>query len=108
MNLLLLSYDYPPYAFGVANSSYQLVRQLNEMGEKIVVVAQKTKGDRAFDKKHIFLTYRCTNIFFFRELALILLLPYLVMKHKIDIVYILIWNQGGFAAFLFCLLASGQ
>ncbi len=100
MNILLLSYDYPPNPGGVANIAYQVTCQLNKLGEKMIVVAQKTKGDREFDKNNKFITYRCINIFFLRELALILFLPYIVVKHKIDIIYMLIWHQGGLATFL--------
>ena len=99
MNILAISYDYPPYKGGVANVSYQIIHHLNNFGENIVVVAQKTKGDVAFDRNNKFLTYRCINIFLLRELALILLLPYLAIKHNIDIIYMLIWHQGGIATF---------
>jgi len=100
MNILLLSYDYPPNKGGIANVSYEVANQLNKMGEKVIVVAQKAKGAREFDKNNRFLTYRYINIFFIRELALILLLPYFVIRYKIDMIYILIWCQGGFATFL--------
>jgi len=99
MNILLLSYDYPPYEGGLANVSYQVACQLNTLGEKVIVVAQKAKGGREFDKNNKFPTYRLTNIFLLRELALALFLPFLVLKHKIGIIYILVWCQGGLAAF---------
>ncbi len=100
MNILLLCYDYPPNPGGVANIAYQITCQLNKLCEKIIVVAQKSNGDKEFDKNDDFLVYRCINIFFLRELALILLIPYLVIKHKIDIIYMLIGHQGGLATFL--------
>lgn len=100
MNVLFVSYDYPPYKGGIATVSYEVARQLDRLGEKVIVVAQKAKNDRGFDKKNSFKTYRCINIFFLRELALIILLPYLVRRYRINIIYLLIWCQGGIAAFL--------
>jgi len=100
MNILLISYDYPPYLGGIANISYQIASQLDKKGERLIVVAQKTKGDREFDKNNNLLTYRRTNIFILRELVLLLLLPYLVLRHKIDIIYMLVWWPGGLATYL--------
>jgi len=100
MNILLMSYDYPPYTGGIANVSHKTALQLSKMGERIIVVSGKTRGAEEFDRTNDFLTYRCSNIFFLRELALIFLLPYFVLKHKINVIYILVWCQGGFAAYL--------
>ena len=94
MNILLLSYDYPPIKGGIANVSYKIACQLNDMGENVIVVAQKMKGSKEFDRNNRFTTHRYTNIFFLRELALILLFPYLILRYKIDIVYNLISNMG--------------
>ncbi len=100
MNILLISYDYPPMKGGIANASYLLAHQLSKMGEKVIVVAQRMKKDREFDKNNNFLTYRGINIFFLRELMLLLSLPYLVIKHRIDIIDLFMWCQGGFATFI--------
>ncbi|MEK6732735.1 MAG: glycosyltransferase family 4 protein [Candidatus Omnitrophota bacterium] len=100
MKILILSFDYPPLAGGIAKVSYQMAHQLNKSGEEVIVVAQKTKGGKEFDKQHNFLVRRYTNKFFLREIILILTLPYLVLRYRIDMVYVLIWCQGGFATFL--------
>jgi len=34
-----------------------------------------------------------------REIILILLLPFLVLKHKVDVIYLICWNPGGFATY---------
>ena len=100
MNILLLSYDYPPQSGGIAKVSYHVAEQLDRLEENVFVVAQSSKGDREFDKANKFSTKRCVNIFFLRELALIFLLPFLCLRHRIDIIYVLVWTQGGLAAFL--------
>ena len=100
MNILLISYDYPPYKGGIANVSYQVACQLHNRGDRIFILAPGMKGDREFDKDNKFQTYRCINIFFLREVVLFLTLSHLAMRHKIDIAYNMMWCQGGFAAFL--------
>ena len=100
MNILLITYDYPPHTGGIANVTSQIAHQLYKMEQNIIVVAQSVKGDKEFDKNNKFPSHRCINIFFLRELALMLLLPYLVLKYKIDIIYLLFWCQGGIATFL--------
>lgn len=100
MNILLISYDYLPNRGGIANISFQIADQLNKLSNRTIVIAQKTRGDKEFDKHNKFLTYRCIDIFCLRELILIFFLPYLVLRYKIGIIYLLYWCQGGIATFL--------
>jgi phosphatidylinositol alpha-1,6-mannosyltransferase len=76
-----------------------MARQLSNIGENIVVVAQGAKQDKEVDRNNKFITYRCINLFILRELALFLLLPYIVLKHKINVIYLLYWCQGGIATY---------
>jgi len=90
MNILFISFDYPPLKGGIANLSYQVAKNMSA-GEKILVIAPATKGHREFDKGSKLTTFRITNIRILREVVLFFVALYLIFKFKPDVIYNLSW-----------------
>ena len=90
MNILLISFDYPPLKGGIANLSYQVAKNMSA-GEKVLVIAPATRGHREFDKGSKLVTFRITNIKILREVVLFSVTLYLIFKFKADVIYNLSW-----------------
>lgn len=91
MNILLISYDYPPYNGGIAHLSYEIVKGMLTQDGKLIVIAPLLKGYKKFDKKTNFIIFRLINIKILREIALFFSMLYLILRFKINFIYNLTW-----------------
>ena len=103
MNILFVSFDYPPLRGGIANLSYQVAKNLSEE-DKLFIIAPAIKGAKEFDSKSQVITFRVTNIRGLREFALFFTMLYLISKLRIDVIYNLTWYPSGAVSYFVSIL----
>lgn len=91
MNILFVSFDYPPLTGGIANISYNIAKNLSAENGVLLVVAPTIKGYKKFDNKSNLTTLRITNRKILREAVLFFTMLYLIFKFKIEVIYNLTW-----------------
>lgn len=100
MNILLVSFDYPPLTGGIANLSYEVAKNLSAE-DKLIVLAPAIKGYKEFDNKSRLITFRIINIKVIREIVLFFMMLYLIFKFRIGIIYDLAWYpEAGVSCFI--------
>ena len=87
-NFLLMSADYKPQPGGIAEHAYKVARGLAAAGAGVTVLAPRVRGARRFDREHGFETYRVPRIPVVELVAYFLVGCYVVLKHRIGVVYV--------------------
>ncbi|MBN2119684.1 MAG: glycosyltransferase family 4 protein [Candidatus Omnitrophica bacterium] len=105
MRILIFTVDFPPIPGGISTYAYGITAQLNELGEEVIVLAQKHKESLEFDSRQKFKIVRVSNILFLREVQFFFKFIYLVRKHRIQHVLNIVWFPCAaisyFTSFLF-------
>ncbi|KPK38563.1 MAG: hypothetical protein AMJ78_09805 [Omnitrophica WOR_2 bacterium SM23_29] len=104
MNILFISFDYPPLLGGIANLSYQVAKNISAEEATFIIVAPAVKGYKEFDKKSKLTTLRIINVKIIRELVLFFKMLYLVFKFKIDVIYNLTWYPSAAVSYFINIL----
>ena len=98
--ILLFTADFPPVAGGIQTYSYEIAKNLNELGEDIIVLALKDDGYEEFDKnqdiKIIRKWFPSNN--YLKVMLLFFYLAYYTKKYKINIIHSTAWLPCGVAS----------
>lgn len=106
MNVLFISFDYPPLTGGIANLSCEVAKNLSAEDVILIVVAPAIKGYKEFDNKSGLTTFRVTNIKIIREVVLFFIMLYLIFKFRIDVIYNLTWYPSAMASYFVSILTG--
>jgi phosphatidylinositol alpha-1,6-mannosyltransferase len=102
MPLLLITMDFPPHKDGITTLSKELARRLGESFDNFIVIGPKAPGDLAFDAAQHYRVYRSPwyEYGYLKIVPLLFLVPYVVLKHKVDTVIATNIGYGGVIAYL--------
>jgi phosphatidylinositol alpha-1,6-mannosyltransferase len=100
MTTLIFSYGYPPADGGIEVYSAGIANGLWEQGESVVVLAPHFVGCETLDIRQPFPIYRVPAMLFLREWCMLLFLPWLVRKHKVDRILNTVWLPCGSISWL--------
>lgn len=106
MNILFISFDYPPLRGGIANISYNVAKCLALEDGKLMIIAPAAKGGKEFDEKSHLTTFRVTNKKIIREFMLFFTILYLVFKFKIDVICSLTWYPEAAVSYFVSILTG--
>jgi len=101
MKSLIVTLEYPPIVGGISTYVYNLASHL--AADEVVVCAPKNNGDKDFDSKQAWKTYRVEPYFFLfwpRWLKLYFAVSKIVKKEKIDHLYVQHVLPVGYVAYL--------
>lgn len=104
MALLIFTDNYPPQPGGVGTYAYELAKNLHAEGVEVIVLAPGIKGDRKWDLREKFITYRLVKKRPLFEFHALLLLFYLTLRGHVDRVLCMTWHPCGSLAILTNLL----
>lgn len=98
--LLLVSVDFPPHTDGVSTISKELTERIAATGKKIIAIGPKDAGDRDYDKKQSFKTYRVPGYDWahWRILPILFCMPYVVFRHNVRKIFAMNIAYGGLIA----------
>lgn len=100
MNILILSYEFPPCVGGVGYYTYGVAKSLRDIGRDVIVIAPHASDDTDFDKREHFKTIRVSRILVVRELMMLIAVLYLVNKYHIKRIFNSVWLPCGVISFL--------
>lgn len=100
MALLIFTDNYPPQLGGIGTYAYELAKNLHAEGVEVIVLAPRTKGDREWDLREKFITYRLVKKRPLFEFHALLLLFYLTLRGHVDRVLCMICHPCGSLAIL--------
>ncbi|MBL7197577.1 MAG: glycosyltransferase family 4 protein [Candidatus Omnitrophica bacterium] len=106
MNILFISFDYPPLLGGIAEVSYRVAKSLSESEDTLVVIAPAVGEYKEFDNKNNINTIRITNIIIIREIVLFFVMLYSVFKFKIDVIQNLTWYPSAAISYFVSILTK--
>lgn len=97
MATLLITVDFPPSAGGVQTHSYEIANNLAKLGERVIVLAPRQKGDFEFDSKQKYLTIRVkiSKIKRFNIIILLFKALFVIKKYNINRIYATSWYPCG-------------
>src|SRR3990167_4509363 len=95
MALLIFTDNYPPQPGGVGTYAYELAKNLHAEGVEVIVLAPGIKGDREWDLREKFITYRLVKKRPLFEFHALLLLFYLTLRGHVDRVLCMTWHPCG-------------
>lgn len=90
----MFSPDYPPRIGGIAAYSNGIARGLS-IHCKVIVLAPRISGFRAFDRKQPYRTIRVVNLPVMREIIFLFTLIWLASTKKINFIYNTVWFPCG-------------
>ncbi|HHT9139659.1 MAG TPA: glycosyltransferase family 4 protein [Candidatus Tripitaka californicus] len=100
MALLIFTDNYPPQSGGIGTYADGLARNLYEEGIEVIVFAPGIKGDREWDLREKFITYRLVAKRPVFEFHALLMLFYLTLRGRVDRVLCMTWYPCGSLAIL--------
>lgn len=95
MAILIFTVNYRPHVNGIANYSYEIAKNLTQLGERVIVLAPYYKGSIKFDRKQKFNTFRVPHILFLRESVSLFYILYIIYKFGIDKIFNIVWFPYG-------------
>ncbi|MDO8137900.1 MAG: glycosyltransferase family 4 protein, partial [Candidatus Brocadiales bacterium] len=95
MALLIFTDNYPPQLGGIGTYAYELAKNLHAEGVEVIVLAPGIKGDREWDLREKFITYRLVKKRPLFEFHALLLLFYLALRGHVDRVLCMTWHPCG-------------
>lgn len=104
MALLIFTDNYPPQLGGIGTYAYELAKNLHAEGVEVIVLAPRVEGDREWDLREKFITYRLVKKRPLFEFHALLLLFYLALRGHVDRVLCMTWHPCGSLAILTNLL----
>ena len=100
MALLIFTDNYPPQLGGIGTYAYELAKNLHAEGVEVIVLAPRVEGDKEWDLREKFITYRLVKKRPLFEFHALLLLFYLTLRGHVDRVLCLICHPCGSLAIL--------
>ena len=101
MKILIITLEYPPKIGGIASYTFNFASHLNS--EEVCVYAPKQLGDKEFDARHDWKTYRYIPYFNFiwpRWIRMFFQVKKIVKKEKIEKIYVHHALPSGYVAYL--------
>lgn len=104
MNILFLTTDYKPSVSegGIAEYSHKVAKNFSGHGCNVIMLAPKCKGDKDFDRRQTFITYRLPDIRsrFLRNILYFFCTIYVAKKHNPDVAFSGTFNPCGIISIL--------
>ena len=100
MALLIFTDNYPPQLGGIGTYAYELAKNLHAEGVEVIVLAPRVEGDKEWDLREKFITYRLVKKRPLFEFHALLLLFYLTLRGHVDRVLCMICHPCGSLAIL--------
>lgn len=100
-SVLLISMDFPPHKDGITTLSKELAQRLGHVFDPFIVIGPSSPGDRAFDEAQKYTVYRSPwyDFGYLKLIPLLFLVPYVVLKHKVDRIIATNIGYGGVIAY---------
>ena len=90
MNFLIVSTDFPPKTGGISTYSKELATALTKRGQ-VTVLAPGINKSECMDEAFSFKLIRTPDLPLMRSFALLIYLPLLIRRHRIDVVIHTVW-----------------
>ncbi|MDP8263817.1 MAG: glycosyltransferase family 4 protein [Candidatus Ancaeobacter aquaticus] len=103
MATLLISMDFPPHKDGITTLAKELAEHLSlDHEDTFIVIGPSAKNDFKYDQTHKFKIYRSPlyDYGYIKLIPLLFIVPYVVIKHKINKIIATNVGYGGFIAVL--------
>jgi len=98
--ILLFTADFPPVTGGIQTYSYEIAKNLHELGEDVIVLAPKDEGCKEFDENQdmkIIRKWLPSNYYLMVILSFFYLIYY-TQKYKINLIHSATWLPSGVAS----------